>query len=76
MMIVNIPKPNSVSSQNEKGKATNVPKPKDHNTKTLIIGSSILKGIKTRGLINTDVCTNRVLCRKVEVPFLERCIPS
>jgi hypothetical protein len=27
---------------NEKGKATNVPKPKDHNTKTLIIGSSIL----------------------------------
>jgi hypothetical protein len=34
---------NSVSShcQTEKGKATNVPKPKDHNTKTLIIGSFI-----------------------------------
>lgn len=29
------------------------------NSKTLIIGSSILKGIKTKGLINTDICTNR-----------------
>ena len=28
-------------------------------TKTLIIGSSLLKGIKTRGLKNTDIRTNR-----------------
>jgi hypothetical protein len=68
----NIPKPNSVSSQNEKGKATNVPKPKDHNTKTLIIGSSILKGIKTRRLINTDVCTNRGADINTLINIIER----
>ena len=26
---------------------------------TLLIGSSILKSIKTKGLTNTDICTNR-----------------
>ena len=51
---------NSVSSQTGKAiPSTNIPKPKVHNTKTLIIGSSILKGIKTRELTNTGACTNR-----------------
>jgi hypothetical protein len=68
----NIPKPNSVSSQNENGKATNVPKPKDHNTKTLIIGSSILNGIKTRRLIHTDVCTNRGADINTLINIIER----
>jgi hypothetical protein len=40
--------------------------------KTLIIGSSILKGIKTRGPINTDVCTNRGVDINTLINIIER----